>query len=143
MFIFFSIFSVTLFCFSETPKEKTTAKNVTEEVKDAAKTIKDYSADQRDEAVKKVKTELDILDEKIDNLEKKIDEKWNEMDKTARQKARETLKDLREKREKVAEWYGGLKHGSKEAWEETKKGFSNSYKKLQRTWEKAKNEFGK
>ena len=30
---------------------------------------------------------------------------------------------------------------SKEAWEETKKGFSKSYKKLQNTWEKAITEF--
>ena len=141
VFVFVSIFSITALCLSETTKDKTTAKGVKQEVKDAAKSIKDYSADQRDEAVKKVKTELDDLDEKIDSLEKKIDEKWDEMDKAARKKARKTLKELREKREKVAEWFGGLKHGSKEAWEETKKGFAKSYKKLQDSWKKAVKDF--
>ena len=142
IFVFVSIFSIATISSSETPKDKTTAKEVKKEVKDAAKSIKDYSADQKDEAVKKVKAELDDLDEKIDNLEKKIDEKWDKMDKAARNKSRDTLKELREKREKVAEWFGGLKHGSKEAWEETKKGFSNSYKKLQDSWKKAVKEYG-
>jgi len=143
LFVFFSICSIALISFSETSNNKTTAKDVKKEVKDAAKTIKDYSVEQRDEAVKKAKTELDELDEEIDKLERKIDEKWDEMDKTARKKSRETLKELRKKREKVAEWFGALKHGSKEAWEETKKGFSRSYKKLQDSWDKAKKEYGK
>lgn len=140
--VFVSIFCIALSGFSETEKNKTTGKNVKREVKDAAKAIKDYSVDRRDEAVKKVKIELDELDKKIDNLEKKIDDKWDDMDKAARRKARTTLKDLREKRKQVAEWVGGLKHGSKEAWEDTKKGFSKSYKKLQDSWKKAKKNFG-
>lgn len=142
LFVLISVFCSTIFSFSETSKNKTTAKEVKQEIKDAAKLLKEYSAEQRDEAVKKVKAELDDLDEKIDNLEKKIDKKWDEMDKVARQKARKTLKELREKRKKVAEWFGGLKHGSREAWEETKKGFSKSYKKLQKTWKKAVEEYG-
>ena len=143
VFVFFAILGLAVFAISETSKNKTTAKDVKEEVKNAAKTIKDYSVEQRDEAVKKAKTELDELDEKIDDLEKKIDDKWDEMDQAARKKSRKALKELREKREKVAEWFGALKHGSKEAWEETKKGFSKSYKRLQDSWNKAKKELGK
>lgn len=127
----------------DAPKHENKNKDIKEEVQEAAESIKQYSADQRDKAVKKAKDGLDDLDKKIDGLEEKIDRKWDQMDQTARRKSRETLKELREKRKKTAEWYGGLKHSSKEAWEETKKGFSDSYTRLQDAWKKAVKDFGK
>jgi len=64
------------------------------------------------------------------------------MDKTARQKARAGLRRLRQQRNQVAEWYGGLKSSSAKSWEQVKEGFSEAYKGLHDSWEKAKAEFG-
>lgn len=126
---------------SQHENEKTTAKEVRQEVADAAEAIKDYTADKRDEAAGKAKAALDALDARIDAMEKRIDRNWDKMDQAARERARSTLQALREQRVVVAEWYGGLKNSTAEAWEQTKAGFSDAYKALRRAWEKAEEEY--
>lgn len=141
--VFLSICCIVVLYFWKMSENKTTTEEMREGLTEAAKAISEYTVDQRDEAVQTIKVELDNIDKNISSLEKKIDEKWEKMDDTAQEHARKTLLELREKRERVGEWFGGLKHGSKEAWEDTKKGFSDSYRKLQDAWKKAKEEFGK
>ena len=122
---------------SQNENGKTTAKDVRHEVADAAETIKNYTADQRDEAVKKAQAALADLDARIDALEARIDKNWDTMSKAARAQARSTLKTLRQQRVVVAEWVGSLQNGTAEAWEHTKKGFSDAYRSLRQAWEKA------
>jgi hypothetical protein len=62
------------------------------------------------------------------------------MSEQARQKASSTTKELKQKRTELAEWYGGLKHGSKNAWEEIKAGFSQAYTEMKKAWENADNQ---
>jgi chromosome segregation ATPase len=126
---------------AETSADSTTMKEVNKEVTEAARSIKDYTAEQRDEAVKNAKAAMDDLDSRIDRMETQLDEKWGEMDHAARQQARSTLTELRKQRDEVAEWYGGLKHSSTKAWEDVKKGFVNSFQALGDAFEKAKKEF--
>src|SRR5439155_13268796 len=111
----------------EAPVKKPTAKDVSEKAKETGRTIKDYTVAQRDEAVKQAKAALDDADVRIRRLERKLDSDWDKMDQAARRKARATLNALRTERNDLAEWYGGLKHGSKEAWDEVKGGFAKSY----------------
>ncbi|MFO7816225.1 MAG: hypothetical protein R6V39_00875, partial [Desulfovibrionales bacterium] len=66
----------------------------------------------------------------------------DKMNKETRKKANESLKALRKQRVKVAEKYGSIKESTGESWEHLKKGFSDAYKTLQKTWEKSKKEFG-
>jgi hypothetical protein len=121
---------------------KTTSREVRREVPDAAEAIKNYSADKRDEAAKKAKTSLDALDVRIAAMEARIDKNWDRMDAAAREQARSTLDALRKQRVQVAEWYGGLKNSTADAWERMKTGFSDSYKSLRHTWEKADRKYG-
>jgi chromosome segregation ATPase len=121
--------------------DKTTAKEVKQEMQDFLQTLSSYTADQRDEAVRKTKTALGNLDSRIDALETSIDSNWDRMDKAAREKARTNLKALRKQRTELAEWYGSLKSSSADAWEQVKKGFSDAYTALSDAWEKAVNEF--
>lgn len=125
---------------SQHEKDKTTAKAVRHEVADAAEAIKQYGADKRDEAAKKAQAALDALDARINAMEARIDRNWDKMDKAAREQARSRLKALREQRVEVAEWYGGLKNSTAEAWDQMKAGFSGAYTSLRRTWEKAETE---
>jgi gas vesicle protein len=126
---------------AETSADSTTVQEVNQEATEVARSIKDYSAEQRDEAVKNAKTAMDDLDARIERLETQLDEKWDKMDQAARQQARSTLTELKKQRDEVAEWYGGLKHGSAKAWEDVKKGFVNSFQTLGDAFEKAKQEF--
>jgi len=121
--------------------DNTSVEEVQQEVVDAAKTIKGYAADKRNEASRKVASSLILLDARIEAMETRIDQKWDTMNKTARERARSTLRSLHRKRVQVAEKYGSLKNSSSEAWEHMKKGFSDSYRILRNAWEKAENEY--
>jgi len=105
--------------------------------------LKDYSVQQRDKVVADAKEELSKLDQRIAAMQRNIDEHWEDMSATARKQTRKSLDLLRQKREEAAEWYGGLKHSSGEAWEEVKKGFSDSYDRLEQAVKKAAKEFDK
>jgi len=120
---------------------KTTTQNVEKKVTDAVAAIKTYAIDQRDEALQKAKIVMDDMDARIDQLEFQLHQKWDQMDQAARQRTVCDLAALRGERNKVAEWYGGLKHGSSQAWEDVKTGFSKSTQDLQDAFRKAYNDF--
>ena len=142
IFLLITLFGIAPLGHAETPSEKTSIEEVKQETQDLIQTIKAYTADQRDEAIQKTKSALENLDKRIDSLETRIDNSWDNMNKAAREKARANLKYLRKQRIKVAEWYGGLKSSSVDAWEHMKKGFSDAYKAFSDAWEKAEKEFG-
>jgi acyl-CoA reductase-like NAD-dependent aldehyde dehydrogenase len=119
---------------ADAPGGKTTAKDV-------SRTIRDYTVAQRDEATKSAKAALDDMDAGIRRLERKLEREWDQMDAAARKKARATLDALRRERNELAEWYGGLKYSSAEAWDEVKSGFAKSYDDLKGAFGKARKAF--
>jgi chromosome segregation ATPase len=123
--------------------EKTTKKKMKEEVLEATEMIKKYSVEQRDEAVKSMKSTLNDMDNRIEEMESDLNEKWGRMSKSAREQKQKSIRALKKKRNEVAEWYGGLKHGSANAWNEIKSGFSNAYKALGEAMNKAESSLPK
>jgi len=119
---------------------KTTPKDVARKAGETGRAIKDYTVEQRDQAVAQAKTALDDLDRRIGRLETKLDNGWERMDQAARRKSRATLNALRRERNETAEWYGALKHGSAESWEEVKSGFVKSFETLKASFAKARKE---
>ena len=117
--------------------DKTTAKDVGRKVEDTGKAIGSYTIAQRDQAIKSAQAALSDLDARLRRMERKVDADWDKMDAVARKKARATLNALHRERDEVAEWYGGLKHGSAEAWDEVKGGFVKSYEGLKQSLAKA------
>ena len=128
-------------CYAETASDKASINEVKQETHELIQALESYSAAQRDEAIQKSKAALDNLDKRIEALETRIDNNWDTMNETARQKARASLKSLRQQRIQVAEWYGSFKSSSDDAWEQMKKGFSNAYSAISDAWEKAEKEF--
>lgn len=120
--------------------EKTSKMEVKKEVQEATETIRKYSIEQRDEAVKSTKSTLDKMDKRIDQMESDLNRKWKHMTESAREQKQKSLRVLKKKRNEVSEWYGGLKHGSANAWEEIKTGFSNAYEALGQAVNKAEKE---
>ncbi len=142
----FIIFMALLSCVSiataaTSDSNQTTATEVRKEINEALQAIGSYSAEQRDAAVIKAREALAKTDARIEELEQKIHQNWQPMSEEARQQAHTTLKALQKQRTEIAEWYGGLKHSSVNAWEEIKKGFSASYTELGKSLEKARQEF--
>lgn len=136
-----AILGSTPLCYAQTSADKTSIEKVKQESQDLLETLKVYSVEQKDEAVRKTKIALDDLDERIDAMEADVDKSWNKMDKSAREKARNSLKVLRKQRNQVSEWYGSMKSSSEKTWGHMKKGFSNAYKELNDSWEKSETEF--
>lgn len=116
---------------------KTTSKDVSRKVEDAGKAIGSYTIAERDKAIKSAQAALADLDARLRRMERKVDAEWDKMDAAARKNARATLNALHKERDEVAEWYGGLKHGSAEAWDEVKGGFVKSYEGLKQSLAKA------
>lgn len=116
---------------------KTTGKDVSRKVGDAGKAIGSYTIAERDQAIRSAQAALADADARLRRMERKVDAEWDKMDAAARKKARATLDALHKQRNEVAEWYGALKHGSAEAWDEVKGGFVKSYETLKQSFTKA------
>lgn len=117
--------------------DKTTAKDVSRKVEDTGKTIGSYTIAQRDQAIKSAQAALADADARMRRMERKMDREWDKMDDAARKRARETMDTLRRQRNDAAEWFGGLKHGSAEAWDEVRGGFVKSYEALKQSFTRA------
>ncbi len=140
------LIAVLMICFlsiaqAQSGNDTATAQDVKKETEELINTLQQYSAAQRDQAVKEAEQALNKLDRRIEELETRVDDNWDKMSQSARQKVKANLKALRQQRNELAEWYGGLKNSSADAWEQMKKGFSNAYQALSDSWEKAKGEF--
>lgn len=141
IFMLIAMLAIAPLCYADKSDEKTSIEDVRQESQELIQALKSYSADQRDEAIRKSKSALENLDRRIDALEARIDNNWDKMNKSAREKARNSLKAVRKQRTKVAEWYGSLKSSSADAWLHMKKGFSDAYNTLYDAWEKSEKEF--
>lgn len=139
--VFIGFFSVMPAFSADRPAEKVAKKEVGQEVKEAVEAIKEYSADQKDEAVKKGKAVLDNLDGRIEQMESKIKKEWNEMGDSARKTAKTSLETIRKQRDEVAKWVGSMKQSSAGAWEDVRKGFVESYQTLSDSFDKAADKF--
>ena len=115
--------------------------NVQEEWAEAIESIKGYSVNQRDVAVKKAGIALEELDEHIDVLEQRTADEWDTLSVEARAARLKMLQNLTEQRKELAEWYGGMKHSSSKAWVEVREGFVDAYDVLQKAWVDAVEEF--
>ncbi len=124
-----------------TAEEEATNEEVKQEIKETFESLKKYTAEQRVEAVKKVKITLDKIDQQIDRMEQHVGKKWDQMDQATRRQAASALATLRKKRNELAEWHGGLKYSSVEAWGHVRNGFLKSYEALSTAFRKAESEF--
>lgn len=124
---------------AETAKPATSAE-VRKEITEAMGAIARYTATKRDEALERANKALSELDEALDQREQELRQRWNEMSKSARAEARETSNELERRRRELAEWYGAMKHGSQNAWQEIKSGFAGAYAALKKEWERSDNE---
>jgi predicted transcriptional regulator len=121
--------------------QKDSLEKVKQETSELLDALKNYGVEQRGEALETIKATMEKLDRRIDDLEAEIDGNWDEMKDGVRKESRESLRALRKQRNRVAEWYGGLKNSSADAWNDIKNGFSNSYRELQKAWEKSLKHF--
>lgn len=107
----------------------------------ALATLKQYSAAQRDQAMIEAEAMLRVMDDRIDMLEARARDEWTELSDSVRQQRKATLRGLRQQRNELAEWYGGMKHSSTDAWSSVKQGFIEAYGTLRDSFTEASAEF--
>jgi DNA anti-recombination protein RmuC len=139
--VFVGLLGLSTTSYAQTNQSETDFKDVKQETKEMIKTLSSYSSEKQDEAAKEVKKSLEKLDKRIDNLEKKVDNRWEGLSKEAKHETRENLRDLRKQRNKLSEWYGGMKNSSKDACNHLRDGFPKAYKNINKAWEKSEKEF--
>lgn len=108
---------------------------------EASKALMSYTAAQRDEALARGKKLLAEMDVRLDGLEAQTQRSWSKLSRSARERHREALRELRRQRNRVAEWYGGMEHSSAGAWKHVKRGFVEAYAKLSAAFGNAAGEF--
>ncbi len=119
------------------------AQKMKKEWSEAIETLKQYSATQRDEALSQAQQTLTAMDRRIEQLQTRAEKEWRSMSKNMRERHEETLRNLRRERNGLAEWYGGMKYSSDNAWEEVKQGFITAYGSLSDSSGRAYSEFSK
>lgn len=127
--------------YTQTENESVTGQDVKKETQELMNTLGEYSANQRDEAKKTAEQAMKNLDSRIESLEKRIDTNWDKMTEATQKKTKASLKALRQQRSELAEWYKGFMNSSSSAWDEVKKGFSDTYQSINNSLEKAKSEY--
>lgn len=116
-------------------------KTAGQKIDETAQSIKNYSAEQRDDALRSAKKVLDDADARIDHFESEVSKNWDKMNASARKHAQETLRAMRQQRQDLSQRYGELKRSSAKAWDEVKGGFSKSYEALRNSFSRAAKEF--
>jgi len=114
---------------------------VKKDLAEAGQAIKNFTAVQKDEAVRKAETALQAMDKEIEAMEARIKQNWNKMDQTARRNSDAALKTLKKQRQETAQKLEELKGSSSKSWDQAKDGFVKSYQSLREAFEKAVKEF--
>jgi len=134
--VFFSISSTAL-----AAQGDVSFKDIKQETKDVITTLQAYTKEQRQEALKTAERAIQNIDSRIDQLENRIDQQWDQLGDDVRSESRQALRELRKDRIRLAEWYGGMKEGSQDAWSEMKDGFNEAYQSIADAWQDAEAAF--
>lgn len=114
---------------------------VKKEVVEAVDAIRDYSVARRQEALARAQQAIARLDQEMADLQARMDLRWKDMSEESRQSSRTEMGDLQRRRSQLAEWFGGMRHSSAEAWGDVKRGFLKSYHELETAVRSASDEY--
>lgn len=105
--------------------------------------LREYSALRRQEALQQARQSAEQLDREIAGLQQDVQARWQSMGQDARNRMDAAMNDVRTRRTQLAEWYGGMRHASDQAWSEVRTGFVASYRELSDAFSRAQAQFEK
>lgn len=92
--------------------------------------IRRFSVERREDAIAAARQATDAMDRQMERMQAQLSAGWSRMNATTRDRSERALADLRKRRNALAEWVGGMQHGSTAAWTEVRNGFARSYDEL-------------
>ena len=120
----------------QTSVDKASIQEAKKDTEDLLSALKNYTADQRDEAIDKTKAALDKLEMQISTIESRIDNYSDATDSATRDEDHGYLKILNEQRTNVANWYNSLKISTADTWEQMKQDITKTVTALNQAGEK-------
>ncbi|MCC4307581.1 hypothetical protein LL252_03265 [Alcanivorax marinus] len=108
--------------------------NIQAQMRDTWEAIKQFSVEQKDQALAALSQAMTALDEDIDHARANIDENWQDMSQEARLQKQEALADMKDKREDLGEQYQELKAASADNWEVAKARFGGAWEETKDAW---------
>ena len=112
---------------------QTTSKDVSKKAGEAVDTLKSYTVEKKNEAVKYGRNMMSAADRDLKKLERAAAEAKGD----AKVRLEQDVKDLKASRTAAAKKLDEMKKASGEAWDSTKNGFADAYKDLRGGIEKA------
>ena len=108
--------------------------NVQAQMRDTWEAIKQFSVEQKDQALAALRQAMDALDEDIDNASANIEKNWQDMSQDARLRKQEALSEMKDQREELGDRYQDLKAASADNWEAAKARFGGAWSKTKDAW---------
>jgi peptidoglycan hydrolase CwlO-like protein len=119
----------------EREPEAADADDVKRQARELAETLKSYSADQKEEALKEAGKALNDLNEGVEQLRERVSERWSEMDEATRRNARRELAQLEGEQAELIDRLEALRNASGDAWARVAQGFAAAYEELRDAWQ--------
>lgn len=83
--------------------EQEKREQVKQESAEAMAAIRSYSIERRDEAVARARQSAEEIDRSIERLQMQMDQRWESMSKAARTSSQQTMANLRQRRNNLAD----------------------------------------
>ena len=120
----------------EEPKKTVTPGDVKQEAKEAAKTTKEYLAQQQEKYLKQAQEKLNDLDKKIADLREQAEKQTGELQQKLSKEADGLKKQTNALKEKLA----AMKDASGDAWKKLKSGVDGALTELEKAYKEAESE---
>jgi len=126
---------------SESAKQDVTLEDLKASFSELAGEIAAYTFDQRDEAVRTARKELEEIDAKIDDLAKNAEIESQELTSDVRKQQAKLMRELKARRAQISEMTERLSRSSAGAWDEIRDGLANAYGEIGQALDNARAEF--
>lgn len=120
----------------EEPKKTVTPGEVKQEAKKAAKTTKEYLAQQQEKYLKQAQEKLNDLDKKITDLRQQAEKQTGDL----QQKLSKQADGLKKQADTVKEKLAAMKDASGDAWKKLKSGVDGAMSELEKAYKEAEPE---
>jgi uncharacterized phage infection (PIP) family protein YhgE len=130
------LLALCLGCGKEEPKKTVTPGDVKQKAGEAAKTAKEYLAQQQEKYLKEAQEKLNNLNKQISDLRQQAEKQTGEMQQKLNDQADSLQKQMDDAKAKLA----ALKDASGDAWKKLKSGVDSAMTEMEKAYKQAETE---
>lgn len=104
------------------------------QMEESMEDIREYSVEQKNEAMQVARHALDDLHQQMTLLQADIDSQWQELSQDARLQKQEALSALKQEQKELEASYQSMQEAGKENWDAAKQQFHESWAAAKQNW---------